>query len=117
MDSAPIGPPEPTLSRATIIGSAVGGGVALIILLVLIYLIVRDRNYRNRGKVEDLPVEEVQDGAERLTPALGPDGVQIPKLHNTQPQDRIKLGSQDSTAVGSRESSSHNLSLPTKTHG
>lgn len=82
--------------------------------LLLFYLIVRDRNYRNRGQVVDLPVED-QDGAEGLRPALGYEGVQIPNLHKIQPQDRAKLGSRQSTAIGSRESSSRSLSLPKKT--
>lgn len=106
--STPAGPPQPRLSRATIIGSAVGGGVALIILLVLFYLIVRDRNYRNRGKDGDMPVED-QHGEDGLRPAPDP--------HKTQPQGRSKLSSRESTAVGSRDSSSRNLSLPKKAQG
>lgn len=115
-DSAPAGPPAPNFSRGMIIGSAVAGGVALIIFLVLFYLIVRDRNYRNRGQVVDLPTED-PNGAEGLRPALGYEGVQVPNLHKTQPQDRSKLGSRELTAIGSRDSSSHTLSLPKKTEG
>ncbi|TID24324.1 Pyruvate decarboxylase [Venturia nashicola] len=115
-NSAAAGPPRPVLSRGTIIGSAVGGGVAFIILLILFYLIVRDRNYRNRGQVLDLPVE-AQDGGESSRPALENDGVQAPKLHKTQAQDRTKLSSRESTAVGSGDSSPRTLSLPKKTHG
>ena len=120
----PSGPPQPRFSRGTIIASAVGGGVALIVFLLLFYLIIRDRNYRNRGSVGDMPMEN-HDGTGDLRPALGYDGVQVPNLHKTQPQDRKKLDSRQSSAVdskmssamGSRGSSSHTLSLPKITEG
>lgn len=120
----PSGPPQPKFSRGTIIASAVGGGVALIILILLIWLIIRDRNYRTRGTVLDLPMID-QDGSRELRPALGYEGVQIPNLHKTQPLERKKLdsrqssglGSRQSTAVDSRDSSAHTLSFPKATEG
>jgi hypothetical protein len=71
-----------------------------------------------------MPMEN-QDETGDLRPALGYEGVQIPNMHKTQPQDRKRLDSRQSSAVDSRmstvvdsrDSSLHTLSLPKITKG
>jgi hypothetical protein len=119
----PSGPPQAHFSRGTIIATAVGGGVALSIFLLLFYLIIRDRNYRNRGENVDMSMED-QPGSEGLRPAIGYEGVQIPNLHKTEPQDKrndsrptTAVESRKSSAKDSRDSSLHTLALPKRTGG